>query len=370
MRTYLLVAALAAVVTYLLTPVLRRLAVRIGALTAVRDRDVHAVPTPRLGGLAMLLGFAAAMVLASRIPYLEAVFAQSSQAWGVLLGATVICLIGVADDVWDLDWLTKLAGQFLAAGLMAWQGVQLITFPIFGLTIGSSAFSLIATVLIVVVVVNAVNFVDGLDGLAAGMILIGASSFFLFTYLLARDASPGNYANVASAVLAALAGVCLGFLPHNLHPARIFMGDSGAMFLGLVLSGAAIIVTGQIDPAALSTSRALPAFVPILIPVAVLAVPLIEIVTSVVRRVGAGRSPFAADASHMHHRLLRLGHSHRAAVGILHLWTAVVSGTAVSLAFFQLEQVAIGAGAAVLVALVLTARLLPTYRKPTSRSSQ
>ncbi|MGO1834496.1 MAG: MraY family glycosyltransferase [Actinomycetaceae bacterium] len=366
MRTYLLVAVIAAVVTYLLTPVVRRVAISVGALTAVRTRDVHAVPTPRLGGLAMVAGFAAAMLLASQIPFLDAVFSQSSQAWGVLLGGVVIALIGAADDVWDLDWMTKLAGQFLAAGLMAWQGVQLVTFPVFGLTIGSSGFSLVVTVLAVVVVVNAVNFVDGLDGLAAGMILIGGGSFFLFTYLLTRDASPGNYANVASAVLAALAGACLGFLPHNLHPARIFMGDSGAMFLGLTLAGAAIIVTGQIDPAALSTSRALPAFVPILIPVAVLAVPLVEIVTSVVRRVADGRSPFDADAKHLHHRLLRLGHSHRAAVGILHLWTAVLSLTAVSLAFFPPTRVAIGFGLAALVSLVLTARLLPTQRRTSS----
>src|SRR5450756_1286716 len=151
MRVYLLVMLIAAAVTYLTTPMARWLAIRTGAVTAVRDRDVHTVPTPRLGGVAMLLGFAVALLFASRMPFLSGVFAASSAAWSILAGGALVCVLGVADDIWDLDWVTKLVGQVLAAGLMAWQGVQLVTIPIAGLTIGSSRLSLFATVILAVI---------------------------------------------------------------------------------------------------------------------------------------------------------------------------------------------------------------------------
>src|SRR5699024_5279184 len=168
-RVYLLIMFVAAAATFIATPLARRLAHRVGALTAVRARDVHAVPTPRLGGVAMLIGSATALLLGAQVPFLADVFSHT-QPWAILGGATLVALLGVADDVWELDWLTKLAGQMLAAGIIAWQGVQLITFPVAGLTIGSSRLSLVATVLVVVVAINAVNFVDGLDGLAAVMV--------------------------------------------------------------------------------------------------------------------------------------------------------------------------------------------------------
>src|SRR5690606_33375260 len=150
--------------------------------------------------------------------------------------------------IYDLDWMAKLAGQVFAAWVMAWGGVQLVTIPIAGLTIASAPVSLAVTMVAVVVAINAVNFVDGLDGLAAGMIGIGGLAFLVYTYVIARDASPGDYSSLASLILAGLVGACLGFLPHNAHPARIFMGDSGSMVLGLTIAAAAIVVTGQIDP--------------------------------------------------------------------------------------------------------------------------
>lgn len=363
MRVYLLVLLVAAAVTYLTTPLVRRLAHATRALTPVRARDVHTVPTPRLGGVAMLAGFAVAMLVASRIPYLYEVFHETSVAWAILGGATLVGLLGVADDIWDLDWMTKLTGQVLAAGLMAWQGVQLITFPVFGLTIGSSRLSLVTTILVVVVAINAVNFVDGLDGLAAGMIAIGGGAFFAYTYLLTRDASPGNYSNLATAVMAALVGVCLGFLPYNFHPAKIFMGDSGAMLLGLVVAAAAIVVTGQIDPATVTSGQALPAYVPILLPVAVLLVPLLDMTMAVLRRLRAGKSPFHPDRMHLHHRLLALGHSHRRAVLIMYLWTTVFAFSAVALAFLSTAQVLAATAAAVLLAAVITYNQLPGLRR-------
>ncbi len=363
MRVYLLVMLVAAVVTFIATPVALRLARATNALTPVRARDVHTTPTPRLGGVAMLAGFAMALLVASRVPFLEGVF-TTAQPWAILAGAALVSLLGVADDIWDLDWMTKLAGQILAAGLIAWQGVQLITFPIFGLTIGSSRLSLVATVLVVVVAINAVNFVDGLDGLAAGMVGIGGLAFFGYTYLLTRTATPGDYSNLATVVIAAVVGTCVGFLPHNFHPSRIFMGDSGSMFLGLTVAAAAITVTGQIDPAVFSAGQVLPAFVPILLPVAVLLLPLLDMTLAVLRRLRAGQSPFKPDRMHLHHRLLAWGHSHRRAVLVMYLWTAVISFSAAALVVFDGYAVLIGTGACALVALLLTIGRLPGLRRP------
>lgn len=354
MRIYLLVMLIAAATTFLATPLARELARVSGALTAVRARDVHTTPTPRLGGVAMWGGFVVAMAFASQVPFLAGVFAQPRQAIGIVLGATLVCLLGAADDIWQLDWVTKLVGQVLAAGIVAWHGVQLISFPIFGLTIGSSRLSLVATVVVVVVCINAVNFVDGLDGLAAGLIAIGGMGFFVYTYLLTRDATPGDYSNLATLVTAALVGVCLGFLPHNFHPARIFMGDSGAMLLGLVVAAAAIVVTGQVGVGAQTRREAFPAFLPILLPVAVLLLPLLDMVLAVLRRVRAGKSPFHPDRLHMHHRLLGLGHSHRRSVLIMYLWTAVFAFGAAALALFSTTIVLVAVGAGVVGAVVVT----------------
>lgn len=361
MRLYLLIMLIAAAVTYLTVPVVRHVALVTNALTPVRARDVHSTPIPRLGGVAMFAGFATAMAVASRVPFLGGVIDRS--AWAVVLGAGLVCLLGVIDDLWDLDWLTKFSGQVLAAGLMAWQGVQLITFPIGGLTIGSSRLSLISTVLVVVAAINAVNFVDGLDGLAAGIIGIGASAFFAYVYVLTRITSPGSYTSLAATVVAALLGICLGFLPHNFHPAKIFMGDSGSMQLGLLSAAGTIIVTGQIDPGAFAGQTALPVFLPILLPLAVLLLPLTDMMMAIVRRTRAGHSPFHPDRMHMHHRLLAAGHSHRRAVLVMYLWAAVASYSVAAMAFFPLLWVLPGAGIALVFTVLMTVDLMPGLRQ-------
>jgi UDP-GlcNAc:undecaprenyl-phosphate GlcNAc-1-phosphate transferase len=355
-RVYLLVLLVSAAVTYLLTPVARWVALRTGAITALRDRDIHAVPTPRLGGVAMLAGLAVAMLVASRIPFLHGVFEETGRAWGIVGAGAMVCLLGVADDIWDLDWMTKLAGQALAGGYLALQGVQLYQLP-FGsdlLLIGSGRLSLFVTVLTVVVAMNAVNFVDGLDGLAAGMIAIGGTGFFVYTYLLSREASPTDVSNLATVVIAALVGACVGFLPHNFYPARIFMGDSGSMLIGLVIAAAAIVVTGQLDLSSATNRQTIPAFVPIVLPIAVLLLPLLDMGLAVVRRVGAGRSPFHPDRLHLHHRLLELGHSHRRAVAIMYLWTAVFAFGTAGLVLLSTTTVLQVLGGATLVAALLT----------------
>lgn len=361
MRVYLLILLVAAAVTFVAVPIVRHVALVSNALTPVRARDVHTTPTPRLGGVAMFAGFATAVVVASRVPYLSGVI--DSSAWAVVLGAGLVCLLGVVDDLWDLDWMTKLAGQVLAAGVMAWQGVQLITFPVGGLTIGSSRLSLVSTVLVIVVVMNAVNFVDGLDGLAAGIIGIGATAFLAYVYVLTRQTSPDSYTSLAATVVAALIGICAGFLPHNFHPATIFMGDSGSMQLGLISAAGTIIVTGQVDPGSFSSSTAIPVFLPVLLPLAVLVLPLTDMVMAVVRRTHAGHSPFHPDRMHMHHRLLAAGHSHERAVLVMYMWTAVAAYSLAAMAFFPTGWVLLAAAVGVALAVAVTVNAMPGLRR-------
>jgi len=359
-KVYLLIMGVAALVTFVATPAMRHLAFRVGAVTAVRARDVHVRPTARLGGVAIWAGIAAGIALASQIPFLEPVFSASPAAWAVIGGGLVVCVLGALDDVVDLDWMAKLAGQLAAAWIIVAGGVQLVSLPIAGLTIGSNTLSLIVSMLIVVVAINAVNFVDGLDGLAAGTIAIGGSALFVYTYVIARGVSVADYSSLATLILAALVGAVLGFLPHNVHPARIFMGDSGSMVLGLTFAAAAIVVTGQIDPDVVGQREQIPAFLPILIPVMVALIPLLDMALAVVRRLLRGDSPWSPDAHHLHHLLLRFGHSHRWAVFVLHSWTAVFSVSAVLLVFMRGRDVALVASLGIVLASLIT--FSPTFR--------
>lgn len=320
-----LMALGAAVVTFGFSYVIRRLSLRYKLYPAIRDRDVHTTPTPRLGGVAMFLGLLATIAVASQIKYFSVVFAESGAIWAILGASFLIVVIGVLDDIWDLDWTIKLAAQLGIASLVAWQGVQILSLPIGGITVGSPTLSFLITVLAIVLVMNAVNFIDGLDGLVAGVSLISGGVFLIYSYLLARDISPSNYFNLASLIAAIVVGMCAGFLPFNWHKARLFMGDAGSMLVGLLMSVAGIAVTGQINPGELGRSELLPAFLPILLPFAILLLPLADFSLAVLRRVSAGKSPFTADRKHLHHRLLDMGHSHVQAVLILYTWSAVVS---------------------------------------------
>ncbi|QRV02506.1 undecaprenyl/decaprenyl-phosphate alpha-N-acetylglucosaminyl 1-phosphate transferase [Arcanobacterium phocisimile] len=362
MRAYLLIMVIAGIVTYLLVPVVHRAALAAGAITEIRARDVHKVPIARLGGVAMYLGFVISLVIASQIPYFHIVLGPGSMAWAVVAGAGIICAIGVIDDIYELPWYAKLAGQMLAAGVMVWYGVQLVSVPLLGITVGSARLTLFVTIVAVVVVVNAVNFIDGLDGLAAGVVGIAALAFFAYTYYLTRETSPGDFTSIASALVAPLVGICIGFLPHNFHPAKIFMGDSGALMLGTIIAGASIVVTGQIDPVAANTPQAIPAYMPLIVPLLVLIIPIVDLVWGVVRRVAKGKSPFSADAGHLHHRLLRHGHSHTNAVLVLYMWTAVASFSAVSAVAFPLRWVLPASIFGVLIAIAVTFQVFAARR--------
>ena len=359
MREYLLVLCVAAGVTYLLTPVARRFAVLVGAMAQPRDRDVHAIPTPRLGGIAIYGGVCAAFLLASTLPALSRVF-RYSDVEAVVVGGGLIVLLGMADDRWGIDALTKLAGQVLAAGVMVLLGLELLTLTLPGVgAVSLGPESVPMTIVLVLLTVNAVNFIDGLDGLLAGVGAIAALAFFAFAYSLASGSITSGVAQdrITSPALIAvvLAGACLGFLPHNFHPARIFMGDSGSMLIGLVLAAAVTSLTGQVSYANLPPSAGLPVLIPLLLPFAVLAVPFVDLALAVVRRTRAGRSPFAPDKAHLHHRLLEIGHSHTRAVLIMYCWTALLAFAfvAVSLWGGPLQVVAV-IGAATAVALVVS----------------
>lgn len=326
---YFLIAGIAAIVTYALALLVLKLSLKYRLYPQVRQRDVHTRPTPRLGGVAMFFGVVAAFAVASSFSNFSLIFNEPGKVFGLLGAALIIVVIGVADDIWDLDWLTKLAGQIIAAGVLAWQGVQLSTLPIGGKTIVSPYVSLIITIFAIVLVMNAVNFIDGLDGLVAGVAIIASSVFFVYAYLLQGQAQT-EYFNLASLTTAILIGACVGFLPANFHPAKMFMGDAGALLVGLLMAASAISVTGQVDDNYLAqpdkfTLSFLPAFIPILLPIAVLVIPLLDFGLAIIRRLRAGKSPFTADRKHLHHRLLDMGHSHLHAVLILYSWTFLAS---------------------------------------------
>ncbi|MET7538295.1 MraY family glycosyltransferase [Streptomyces sp. NPDC058293] len=340
MREYLLTLCITAAVTYLLTGPVRKFAIVAGAMPEIRARDVHREPTPRLGGIAMFFGLCAGLLVADHLTNLSPVFNMSNEPRALLSGAALIWLIGVLDDKFEIDALIKLGGQMIAAGVMVMQGLTILWLPIPGVgTVSLTQWQgTLLTVALVVISINAVNFVDGLDGLASGMVCIAASAFFLYSYRLwygygIEAAAP------ATLFAAILIGMCLGFLPHNMHPARIFMGDSGSMLIGLVLSAGAISITGQVDPSLMklnfggtrdATHAMVPVFIPLLMPLTIIAVPFADLVLAIVRRTWKGQSPFAADRGHLHHRLLEIGHSHSRAVLIMYFWSALLSFGAVA----------------------------------------
>lgn len=365
MREYVFVVLIAMATTYVLVPLMRTVAVRVGAFTQVRERDVHVAPVPRLGGVAMFLGYAAATLVAWRMPFLSQVF-ESIELLGVLAGAGVVCLVGAIDDVYELDALTKLGGQLVAAVIIAFAGVQFFSLPLGVVTVLPAPLLVILTIFVVVLCINAVNFIDGLDGLAAGLVAIAAVAFFIYSYLITSTISPPNVFSSATFVAAALAGCCMGFLPHNIYPAKLFMGDSGALTLGLLFAAATILNVGHVSPADVSTNQVAATVLPLLIPISIIMLPLLDVVWAVVRRTARGQRPWDADSQHLHHRMLQIGHGHRRAVLLLWLWAAVVAMGAVSFVFLPAEVAGVGGAAMILLAAGLTA-WLPRFSRPGHR---
>ena len=368
MKVYVLLMVVAGALTVLLTPLVRWACLRWGIVPKLRSRDIQSTPIPRLGGIAITIALVITMLISARIPYMSPLF-ETNAAWAVVVGALAMCILGVVDDVVELDWLTKLSGQILIAGSMAFNGVQLVSFPIFGVTIGSSRLSLMLTVFLIVGIMNAVNFIDGLDGLAAGGVGIGAAAFFVYSYVLTRIMGAASYATTASLAVITLVGVCLGFLWFNFHPSSIMMGG-GSETMGLVLAAAGIIVTGQVDPSVLGGQQLLVSFLPLLLPISVICVPIGDLVVTTIRRMLRGKSPFHADRSHFHDRLLARGHSHRGVVAILWMWTALVAFPPVAILVHDWKRVALCALPALALGVWLTASEFPAFTRARRRARQ
>jgi UDP-GlcNAc:undecaprenyl-phosphate GlcNAc-1-phosphate transferase len=333
--SYAIVLAVAFATTFAVTPVVRALAIRFGAVVQPSDdpRRVHLRPTPTLGGAAMFIGFLVAMAVASQLPdaHLQEVFRQNSEPFGLLLGAGVMFVVGALDDLIDVSPPAKVAGQVLAASLLAIAGVQMFFFRMpfnffhTDTVVLGSDWAPLVTAVWVVLMTNAVNLIDGLDGLAAGIVAIGGGALFLFADRLSH-ANALALPNIGPLVAIIAVGVCLGFLPFNWNPSRIMMGDAGALFLGVLLAVPTITIGGRTDRA--FSGNTFFFFGPLLIPVVILGVPIVDTVFSFVRRVVHRQRWHEADAGHLHHRLMRLGHGPRRTVAILWAWTALLSGVA------------------------------------------
>ena len=359
MSEYVLTLLVTAAVTYLLTPLVRRGAIAVGAMHEARDRDVHVVPIPLLGGLAIFGGLAVGLMVADELSPLRTALVGNRTAAGLLLAGGLIVVVGVIDDRWGLSPISKLAGQAAAGGILVWSGAQLgwLPLPGNGTLILSSNQSTALTIFFVVATINAVNFIDGLDGLAAGIVCIAAVAFFAYYYRLTQVYTLPEQAGPALAS-AILAGACLGFLPHNFYPARIFMGDTGSMLLGLLLAYvpiSSIASLGYADTLRTAVNR-FPEILPLLLPVTILVIPYADLLLAVVRRTRAGLSPLAPDRKHLHHRLLDIGHSHRSSVLIMYLWAALFAGGIVwlSIAKTPLSLLAVTTLAAMLALLMMS----------------
>ncbi|HVE45264.1 MAG TPA: MraY family glycosyltransferase [Acidimicrobiales bacterium] len=325
MGGYAVVLGVAAVTTYVLGFLVRRIAVRVGAVVLPDERRVHALPTPTAGGAAMFGALLLAMFVASQLPQFRPVFEGSSEPLGIVLAAGVIFIVGLVDDIRDVSAPAKLAGQVLAGSVLSFLGVTMLYFrvPFLDIVAISPDLAPLLTVLWVAAIANAINLVDGLDGLAAGVVAIAAAAFFVYADRLFKAGLLGGD-NLGPLVAVIACGVCLGFLPHNFHPARIFMGDAGAMLLGLLMASSTMVVGGR--TADQFSGQTYFFFAPMFIPLFVLGVPILDTAFAIVRRSVRRTSLSTPDKEHLHHRLMRLGHGHRRSVVILWAWTAILSG--------------------------------------------
>ena len=363
MDGYLVVGAVGVIVTFLATFLVRRIAPRIGAVSLPGPRSVHTYPTPSLGGAAMFLGFCAALATASQLEQFRAMFESSSEPVGLLLAAGVMFLVGAVDDLHPVSPPAKVAGQVLSAGVLSLFGVTMFYFRVpfasYDYIVLSPNLAALVTVVTVVVLANAMNLIDGLDGLATGIVIIAGTAMFLYSDRLLK-AGLLDGSNIAPLVAVIAVSICVGFLPHNFNPARIFMGDAGAMFLGLLLAVTTIEMGGR--TADQFSGQTYFFFAPLLIPIVILAVPLLDTAFSFLRRLIGRKSFHVADREHLHHRLMRLGHGPRRSVVILWLWTALASAAALVPTYTNRGN------ALVPIALGALALLLFTYFHPGVRT--
>jgi UDP-GlcNAc:undecaprenyl-phosphate/decaprenyl-phosphate GlcNAc-1-phosphate transferase len=345
---YLIVFLVAAGATFALTPMVRRLATRIGAIDHPSERKVHSVPTPTMGGLAMWAGFLLAMGAAWLLPYFAPLKQTAAEPVAAIVTCTLMAGLGAIDDRRGTSALAKLTAQIFIAGILVLLGVQLAYFvlPGEGLAVLGTDEAVPLTILWVVAAANAINLVDGLDGLAAGMVAIAATTFFVY---LVRGGEISESASVAALLSVITVGVCVGFLPWNFHPAKIFMGDTGSMLLGMLVAIATIAGVGS-DLGPPDRGEVAVIALPLLVPLLVLAIPFLDVLLAIVRRTRKGIGIAHADKEHIYHRLMDIGHGHRQTVLLMYLWSALVCGSALAIGVIDARLVA---GAVVGCALVL-----------------
>lgn len=346
---YLLVLVVAAGGTAALTTPARRISVRVGYVAMPDERKVHTKPIPYGGGAAMFLGFLVAMLVAATVPSLRPIFQDSSEALGVVLAAGAIFAVGLIDDVRDMSAPAKMAGQVLAASILYFMGVTMYEFklPLAGFVVLTPGIIPLITAAWVIALTNAINFIDGLDGLAAGVVAIGSGALAIYgVRLMGLGVLPTD--NIGPLVAVIACGICLGFLPFNFNPARVFMGDAGALLLGVLMAASTMVIGGRVPTSVPTSGVTYFFFAPLLIPFFILGVPLVDMAFAFVRRTARGMSFHTPDKEHIHHRLLRLGHGPRRTVVILWAWTAILSGFLLFPLFVHQVNAIIPLGAAAL----------------------
>lgn len=356
MIPYVVVFVVAAGVSFVTTPLVKKVAGRVHAVDVPDDRKVHTAPTATLGGIAIFLGFGAGLGTAWLIGDFKDLFAFSSEPTGVLVAALAVVALGTVDDMRGLKASTKLAGQVVATGALILAGVTVLYFwlPGAGLISLSPDISALLTVIWTLLLINAVNLIDGLDGLAAGVSGIAAAALFAYAYR-----TSGGVPTTAALLAALVVGSCVGFLPYNFNPAKIFMGDSGSMLLGLLLASSTISGVGRTIEPDLSDVAGL--IIPVLLPFFVLAVPLADTSLAVLRRMRDRRPLAMPDKRHIHHWLFDMAGSHRQAVLVMYLWSAMLAGTALVLSLWRGgtgKGVGFAIGGALVVTIVVVPRLL------------
>jgi UDP-GlcNAc:undecaprenyl-phosphate GlcNAc-1-phosphate transferase len=352
---YGLVLAIAAGATAALTIPARRMSVRIGYVAQPGERTVHREPIPYGGGAAMFLGFLVAVLAASAMPPLRNIFEDSPEMMGVVLAAGAMFAVGLIDDVRDMSAPAKMAGQVLAASILYFSGVTMyeLKIPLAGFFVLTPGIIPLITAVWVIALTNAVNLIDGLDGLAAGVVAIGGGALALYGLrLMGLGLLPGD--NVGPLVAVIACGICLGFLPFNFNPARLFMGDAGAHFLGLLMAASTMVIGGRVPTAVPISGVTYFFFAPLFVPILILGVPLVDMAFAFIRRTARGKGFDTPDKEHIHHRLLRLGHGPRRSVLILWAWTAILSGFLLFPLFVHQVNAVIPLGAAALAAGLYT----------------
>lgn len=350
-------------VTFVLTPLVARFAHRVGWVVEPDARRVHTRTTPDVGGIAMFFGFLAAMAAAWGMDAFKPIFAGNSEALGVIVGCGVIFLVGLVDDIREISAPAKVTGIVAGAVVFVLFGVTMYYFrvPFVDVFVIPNNWVPLITVLWLLGLTNAINLIDGLDGLAAGIVAIGAIAFFIYSRRLDNFNLLGSQ-NIGPLIAVIAAGVCIGFLPHNFNPAKIFMGDGGALLLGALVAVSTSVVGGRADPAVHRfRGQTYFFFAPLVIPLVILGVPIFDMLFAIVRRATRRQGLAVADKGHLHHRLMRLGHGQRRAVLILWAWTALLSGFVLYPAFTRIGSIWVPIGLLAL-ALALYTVLHPRWR--------